>query len=132
MPQSYSDPKFGVEQMFVTDRTGSLVGTFGVTEVFRYTFKKACLVTAVYARYGAAGTAADQNFHMGRSLAGTGTTVQLGTSIHGTQAVLTVKDLSFTGTFAANDDIVFSKSGTGTEVTDVEFQVFYQELFDNS
>jgi len=132
MPDSYSDPRFGVEQMFVTDRTGSLVGTFAATEVFRYTFKKASLVNAVYARYGAAGTATDQNFVMGRSLGGTGTTAQLGTCIHGTQAVLTVKDLSFTGTFAANDDIVFSKLGTGTEVTDVEFQVYYQEIFANA
>jgi len=130
MSTQYDDPRFGVEQRFETEATGALNGTVGATELFRYRFKKAAVITAVHARFKAGGTAATRQIIIGTAAAG-GSITAIGTAILGTQATNTTKDLSISGAIAANEELIFQQLGTDAIVYNVSFGVFYQEKFTN-
>lgn len=132
MSKQYANPLFGVEQCMVSPSTGALNGTVAATDLFRLKAKTATVVTAVYASFLAGGTAATRQILFGKSLAGTGAFSGMGTAVLGTQATATIKDLSFTGTFAAGDDMYFQHLGTDAIVYNVAFQVFYREQFVNA
>jgi len=130
MGDVYSDPKFGVEQQMVSDRSGALNGTAAVAEIFRYRFPNATALTRARIRCAVGGTeAAKRQIVIGSSLAGTGATAQLGTQALGTVANDRVVDFAVTGNLAAGDDLVISQGGTGAAVYDIEVQVFYKERF---
>ena len=132
MSKNYANPLFGVEQCVVLPTTGSLVGTYATTEKTRKKFKRASYVSDVGLYFTAGGTAATRLIHIGRSLAGTGTTAQLGTYVLGTQASAATLLTGLTGTFAANDDIVISATGTDAIVYDIRPSIFYSEIFVNA
>ena len=133
MSKTYDDARFGVEQCIVTDRSGALNGTVGATELMRYTFNKAVSLTAAKIRAAVGGTeASKRKILIGKSLAGTGSTSQLGTQALGTLANGTIVYFAVTGSFAAGDDIVISHLGTGAGVYDIQAQLFYTEKFANA
>lgn len=132
MSKHYANPLFGVEQQVICDLSGALNGTVAATELMRYKCKRATVVTDVGVRFKVGGTDAVRKLILGLSLAGTGAVSQLGTATLGTNANATTKLLGISGTFAANDDIVISHLGTGSEPYNVQPQIFYVENFVNA
>ena len=131
MPIKYDDARFGVEQPWTTDLTGSLASTVAATELFRYRFKKAMAINAVYARYKVGGTDAVRKVIIGTAAAG-GSITAIGTATLGTQANNTTANLSISGAVAANEEIIFQHLGTGAEPWNVQFTLFLQEKFVNA
>ena len=129
--QAYSDPRFGVEQPFPTDLTASLASTVAATELFRYRFKKAMAINAVYARIKTGGTDAVRQVLVGTCAAG-GSFTGIGTATLGTQANNTTKNLSISGAVAAGEEVVFQHLGTGAEPWAIQFTLFLQEKFVNA
>lgn len=125
----YADPKFGLEQCVVLPTSGSLAGTVAATEITRFKSKRACVVSDVGLYFTAGGTNATRKLLLGLSLAGTGSTSQLGTYTLGTQATKTTVLAGLSGTYAAGDDIVISHLGTDANVFDVRASIFYNEKF---
>lgn len=132
MSKSYDDPRFGVEVMLTTDVSASLASTVAATEINRYKIRKDMILQAAAVRVKTGGTDAVRQILVGRSLAGTGAFSGLGTLTLGTQANSTTKNMTVTGTFAANDDIVLQHLGTGAEPWVIGMQYFLVEQFTNA
>lgn len=129
---AYSDPKFGVEQLFgPTELSGSLASTVGATILNRYLIKKAMNINAVYAYCKTGGTDAVRKIQIGTAAQG-GAATYIGTATLGTQADKTTKNLSISGAVAAGEEIVIAHLGTGAEPWNVQFTFFLQEKFTNA
>lgn len=126
----YADPKFGVEQCWIGDRTGALNGTVAATELQRYRIKKPMVLNSVVIRAAIGGTEGSvRKLIVGLSLAGTGAMSAFGTQALGTLANGALVAAAITGTLDAGDDLVLQHLGTGGGVYDVEPQYFLQERF---
>jgi len=128
MGKDYADPRFGVQQSYVTDLTGALNGTVGATELFRYIHKKAATIDDIGVRFKAGGTAATRQIIIGTATSG-GAMTAIGTAVLGTQATNTTKLLGISGAIAAGEELVFQHLGTDAIVYNIEFQPFYTEKF---
>ena len=134
MAADYSDPRFGVEQCWSTEFLGAINGTVAATVLRRMRVRKAMVLNYANINFKVGGTEAGlRQIVIGRSLAGTGTTAQLGSQALGTMADLsTPLAFAVAGTFAAGDDIVVQHLGTGAGVYNVGVQLFLQETFVNA
>ena len=118
--RSYSDSAFGSrKQMIVPGDSIALNGTVtSTTGLARMTCMEALTVKDANFSVLVAGTAADTNLILGKSLAGTGAISGFCTAtLTGTQTASSVIDATVTETdFAVGDDIVFARAaGTETE-----------------
>ena len=131
MSKAYDDPRFGVEQMYKFPTTGALNGTVAsATDKYRLYVNKAMILNNAALVFTVGGTEASaKHLVLGKSLAGTGTVSAFGTVALGTQANLTSKSWTVSGTLAAGDALVLQHYGTSTAVYDVIVQAFMQETF---
>jgi hypothetical protein len=137
MGRSYSDNSYATKQTIAVPDTGALNGTNASanTIVSRMTFMQPSTVTDFNVFMVAGGTMAGAAI-VGRSLAGTGATVALGTFV-GTGAISTVHDGAVVGgttcNFSKGDDIVIERAGgalgTTTTVENLRFYIQYRENF---
>jgi len=130
----YSDPRWGVRQIFRFKTTGALNGTVAsATEKQRITLSDTwpTYVHCAHVAFTAGGTEAAKNqLVLGLSLDGTGTLSAMGTQTLSTHATASVVNWAVTGTLTADDDLVLAQYGTSTDVYDAIVSVEYSEQFD--